>query len=182
MAVFSWNARGLGEYDKIIFLHDVICKFRISFLGIQETKKVSLSDALLNSISGSFNFVWTWVPSQGQSGLLGVNTDVFEVLSSEIGRFYALFCVKERSSGFVCNIVTVYGAPHAKDKVAFLVELVHIFSSSNVPLLVGGDFNLIRRSNESSKQRRISKWSRLFNAIIENWNMKDIEIPGRRFT
>ena len=36
--------------------------------------------------------------------------------------------------------------------------------------------------SESNKNRRLSKWSNLFNVIIEHWYMKEIEIPGRRFT
>ena len=53
--------------------------------------------------------------------------------------------VKDIKIGKCYNIVTVYGAPHAKDKEAFLIELVHIFSIKNVPLIVGGTLICLER-------------------------------------
>ena len=30
--------------------------------------------------------------------------------------------------------------------------------------------------SDSNKNRRLSKWSNLFNVIIEQWDMKEIEV------
>ena len=65
----------------------------------------------------------------------------------------------------------------------FLVELVHNFQNMNgLPLIVGGDFNLIRSMSECNKEMALNKWSRFFNAIIENWELKELEMHGRRYT
>jgi hypothetical protein len=58
-----------------------------------------------------------------------VNEDVFEVLDLEVGYFHIRMLVKNKGSGVICNIVNVYGAPHARDKERIPVELVHIFYS-----------------------------------------------------
>jgi hypothetical protein len=78
-------------------------------------------------------------------------------------------------------VVNVYGAPNAKDKEKFLVDLVHVFSH-RMCLLVGGDFNLITKVSEWNKPMALSKWTRLFNAIIEHGELKEIEMDGRRYT
>ena len=36
--------------------------------------------------------------------------------------------------------------------------------------------------DECNKEVALNKWSRLFNAIIENWELKELEMPGRRYT
>ena len=40
--------------------------------------------------------------------------------------------------------MAVYGAAQAQFKKKFLNELVHVCSKESLPILVGGDFNIIR--------------------------------------
>ena len=35
------------------------------------------------------------------------------------------------------------------------------------PFVVAGDFNIIRKIEESSKRRKLSKWSLIFNVVIQ---------------
>lgn len=114
--------------------------------------------------------------------MLVVDSDYFEVMKAESGDFHARMTVREKSSNNKWNLATVYGAAHARDKEAFLVELVHIFDCNELPLLVGGDFNLIRKISDSSRARRLNKWSNFFNTIIEHWEFKEVEIAGGCFT
>jgi hypothetical protein len=46
------------------------------------------------------------------------------------------------------NLVLVCGAAQEADKEDFLVELGNICSDQSFPLLIGGDFNIIRFSYE----------------------------------
>ena len=73
------NARGLGEQRTCFFIRENIAKFRVGFVGVQETKKSDFTVEFLKSISGTYVFSWVWVPSVGQSGgiLLGVNCEFF---------------------------------------------------------------------------------------------------------
>ena len=91
--------------------------------------------------------------------------------------------MQNKSNGLRWNIVNIYGAPHNRDKENFLVELVHVFQNRNgLPLICGGDFNLIRKISECNKDNVLNKWSKLFNAVIEHWEMQEIELAGRRYT
>ena len=109
---------------------------------------------------------------------LGVDSDYFEVREAESGDFHARLTVRERSSNNKWNLATVYGAAHGRDKGACLVELVHIFYCNELPLLVGGDFNLIRKISDSSRARRLNKWSNLLVLLLSivslrRWSMYD---------
>ena len=80
------------------------------------------------------------------------------------------------------NIVNIYGAAHAKDKQGFFIELVLVLGCNKFLFLVGSDFNIIRKFSECNKSRRLPKWSLLFNAIIENWELKEVDRDVRMLT
>lgn len=42
----------------------------------------------------------------------------------------------------------VYGPVQPEHKVCFLTELVNVISTETMPILVGGDFNIIRNPTE----------------------------------
>ena len=67
-------------------------------------------------------------------------------------------------------------------KEIFLTELVHTCSKENLPLCIGGDFNIIRNASEKNNERYDDKWPFLFNAIIDGLDLREIEMSGRKFT
>ena len=67
-------------------------------------------------------------------------------------------------------------------KPDFLAELVRICDGETLPLLVGGDFNIIRRQTEKNNANFNARWPTIFNAIIESLSLKDLELSGRQFT
>ena len=89
MYALFFNARGLGDPEKKIFVCNSIKDFKLDFICVQETKKTDFSDAWLNDISGSLTFIWLWEPSKGASGglLMGVLEDRYEVGSCSTGKF-----------------------------------------------------------------------------------------------
>jgi hypothetical protein len=46
------------------------------------------------------------------------------------------------------RLIIVYGPAHEDNKEPFLIELSNICAQSDLPLLLGGDFNIIRYSGE----------------------------------
>jgi hypothetical protein len=75
-------------------------------------------------------------------------------------------------------LLNIYGPSNSKDKADFLVELVHVLNVNSFPSMVGGDFNLVQRSSERNKVKRLSKWYALFNSIIEHWGLKELALSG----
>lgn len=184
MSGLFWNARRLGQNHKKKFLQEAIFENQLVFVRVQETKKKDFKDDWLNSLTGNDRFVWNWVPSEGQSGglLLGVNDSFFEVGDCDKGDYHIRMVVYDRKNDFKWNLVIIYGAAHDKDKDKFLVELVHVLGFNRLPIVVGGDFNIIRKVFERNTPKKPSKWTALFNGIIEHWVLQEIELSGRIFT
>jgi exonuclease III len=143
-----WNCQGLGKEVKIEFLKELIRKERIDFIGLQETNKKSFEDSWLNSISGNRNFAWFWTPANGRSGglLVGFNADAFDVRETEMGDFMIKVLLVHKENGFIWNFINVYGAVQK-----FLIELSSFCSKCKYPILVGGDFNILRKESDKNK-------------------------------
>ena len=49
-------------------------------------------------------------------------------------------------------------------------------------MLIGGDFNILRRESDKNKPGGTNKWSSLFNSIIDVHELIELELSGRHFT
>jgi len=180
-----WNSRGLRDLAKSKFLNNTSREQKLDFIALLETGKKNYSQAKLDRICGGKNFVWHWTDPHGRSGgmLLGVNLDTCDVGSIEAGDFFIKFHLRNRCDGFHWCLVAVYGAaqPEFKEK-KFLTELVQACRKESLPLLIGGDFNIIRNPSEKNNDKFDSRWPFLFNAIIDGLDLREIEMSGRKFT
>ena len=52
----------------------------------------------------------------------------------------------------------------------------------SLPLLVRGDFNIIRNPSEKNNDKFGSHWPFLFNTIIDGLDLREIKMSGRKFT
>jgi hypothetical protein len=78
--------------------------------------------------------------------------------------------------------VPVYGAAQDKNKHEFLAELVRTCEVETIPMLLAGYFNILRKPEEKSNDNFNPRWPFIFNAIIENLNLREIAMSGRQFT
>lgn len=108
--------------------------------------------ASLNHLCGGRDFLWHFSPPQGRSGgiLLGVDPKVFDIGSIDAGDFYVKFHLKNREDDFQWVLVAVYGAAQNQFKEKFLNELVHACRKESLPILIRGDFNIIRHAGEKN--------------------------------
>jgi exonuclease III len=145
-----WNCQGLGRDIKFDFLREIIREEKIDFVGLQETKKEHFNDSLLSSLAGSKLFAWFSSPPNGRSGglLVGFNFEMFDVREFEAGEFLTRSLVLHREKKFIWNFVNVYGAAQNEHKSRFLSELSAVCSRSQVPMLISGDFNILRKAEE----------------------------------
>ncbi|XP_037450684.1 metal transporter NRAT1-like [Triticum dicoccoides] len=86
------------------------------------------------------------------------------------------FRVRSKVDGFDWSLVEVYGAAQAEFKPDFLADLVRVSGSEQLPILVGGDFNIIRRRDEKNNDNSDGRWSFMFNTIIESLDLREIEL------
>lgn len=56
--------------------------------------------------------------------------------------------MQSKVDGFRWALIAVYGVAQPEFKPDFLADLVRICGDERLPLLVGGDFNIIRRREE----------------------------------
>lgn len=114
--------------------------------------------------------------------MLGINEEVLDISSVDEGDFYVKFHVKNKDDGFQWILVAIYGAAQEDYKEAFLVELVNSCNKEALPILLGGDFNIIRNPTEKNNDNYSEKWPFLFNAVIDSLDLRELELTGRKFT
>jgi hypothetical protein len=65
----------------------------------------------------------------------------------------------------------VYGPAQDDKKESFLAEMVNMCSHETLPLMISGDFNIIRCFDEKNNDRFNNRWLFLFNDIIDGLNL-----------
>jgi hypothetical protein len=92
--------------------------------------------------------VWHWRCPQG------INQGYFDLDNIEDGEYHIKFVLKNKVDCFRWALLSVYGAAHEDHKEHFLSKLVRACTScGDLPLLVGGDFNIIRNPSEKNNAR-----------------------------
>ena len=147
-----WNSRGLRDLAKRRFLADASLEHHLDFIALSETGRSNFTNQFLATLSGGLDFDWHCLPPRGRSGgvLLGVKCETLEVRSVVMGEFAVKFRVRSKADGFDWALVAVYGAAQPELKPDFLADLVRICGNEQLPLLVGGDFNIIRRKEDKN--------------------------------
>jgi hypothetical protein len=132
----------------------------------RKQKKEKFSKSFLKIILGKRNFEWNFLPAVGTAGgiLVGINSDIFEVLYCDIKYLSVSTTARIRSSGVDIRLTTVYGSPYEEGKDAFISELHELFLSWDGPAMIGGDFNMVRSQSDKSNGVIDFKWVDKFNA------------------
>jgi hypothetical protein len=82
----------------------------------------------------------------------------------------------------VWKLIVVYGSPYDEPKSEFINELHLVMGEGNDPILLGGDFNLVRSQGEKSNGVVNFNHTSLFNEWIEKWGLMEIVDPSRLYT
>jgi hypothetical protein len=140
-------------------LSDFIREQQFDFIGLHETIKHNYSSSFFRRIDPGNQFSWKWIPSVGRSGgiLSGIRNTRFDILDTVMGRYYICVTLKDLKIQKNWNLVLVYGAAQEADKEEFLVELGEICSNQRLPMLIGGDFNILRFPSDKNKVMKRNK-------------------------
>jgi hypothetical protein len=79
-----------------------------------------------------------------------------------------------RKLGGHVRLIIVYGPAQDDRKEQFLIELSNICAQNKLPLLLGGDFNILRFSSEKNKNFTANRFSDMFNWIINSYELREV--------
>jgi exonuclease III len=181
MRIVGWNIHGFGRKTQI---KELARKEAVDVLFLQETIRQDFTDQELRSLVNGEVFHWQWRSAVGHSGgmLLGLRDDMFEVGGVDQGRFFLSATVMHRNARFKFELIGVYGpADHAMSAL-FLAELESKVQSSQFPVVIIGDFNLIQGPQDKNNNNINWPLVNAFNECIANLALKEISRSGARFT
>jgi hypothetical protein len=72
----------------------------------------------------------------------------------------------DKHSKMIWHFIVVYVLTKAEGKEYFMVEVANLCGRCKGGVVIGGDFNIIMKTIEKNKPCVLSKWSRMFNSII----------------
>jgi exonuclease III len=184
MKILFWNIRGLGASGRRNQLRELRKKHKVAVICLQETIKADFSIFDLNALSEGSDFEWSWTAAVEHSGgtLTGVNLDDARVVMKDNGEFFSSLGVITRDDNFQWEIIYVYGPVHTERKSAFLQELNQKMLSVSWPIVMGGDFNLIRFSWEKSSDNCNQFWMDAFNKFILDNGLLELPRFGSKYT
>ena len=147
-----WNSEGFLDPGKHHFINESIRERKLDFLALSETGRSNFATPFLSHLAAGQDFSWFCLPPRGRSGgmLLGVNVGTLLVTNVEVGDFCVKLFLKSKRDGFQWVLVLVYGAAQDEHKPQFLSELVRLCENEPLPMMVGGDFNIIRKPKEKT--------------------------------
>ena len=140
-----WNSEGFCDRGKHLFVQESIRDFFLDFFALSETGRSNFVTPFLSHLAAGQDFSWFCLPPRGRSGgmLVGVNAATLQVRNVDVGDFCVKLYIKSKSDGFEWVLVSVYGAAQDDHKPLFLSELVRLCENEPLPMLVGGDCNII---------------------------------------
>jgi exonuclease III len=181
MRALFWNIRGFGRRGRRTLLKEYLRLHRIDLVFLQETIKQDFMDTELRSLEVGDKFFWLWLPANGHSGgmLVGARDSIFEVGAFDRGQFFLSLSILHRASNRILEVIGIYGpADHGRSR-AFLDEISTKLEACNRPVLMGGDFNLIRAATDKNNDNLNWPLIDLFNEHIANWALRELPRTGR---
>ena len=81
MNILSYNIRGMGRGIKWASIRNLVGKFKIDLLCLQETKREAMDKACCQSLWGQPDVAWEWQPAVNAAGglLFAWNNNTFQV-------------------------------------------------------------------------------------------------------
>jgi exonuclease III len=143
-----------------------------------------IEDNILRKIDPKQSYLWKWIPSRGKIGgmLSGINMEYFDVGSYKEEKYTLRLNLWDKERKLKWNFINVYEAAQDEHKQEFLAELAGMISSCQDSVLIGGDFNIIRFSSDQNKKGGSQKHSKLFNSVINTYDLVDLQMTGGRYT
>ncbi|GAU20542.1 hypothetical protein TSUD_131000 [Trifolium subterraneum] len=179
--------RGLGGLEKRKEVRKLMGDLNPLIICIQETKLQTCDDFLCATLWGNSPHAFSYRPSAGASGGLLTLWDSSEVeVWSTESREHVLWCHgRITKTGEVFYVANVYAPCDDGAKQVLWASLsTRIQSLDRQRVCVCGDFNAVKHVDErrSSRGKPSSLDHIPFNRFIEDNNLVDLPLSGRKFT
>ncbi|KAK8653816.1 hypothetical protein V6N13_127799 [Hibiscus sabdariffa] len=175
------------NFEKKAAVKRLIFTSKASIFFLQETKLQVVDDRVVRQLCGKVDFLnWIYSPSIGfAGGLLSLwDPKVFECRGKFVHRNFIIMegKIHVQSKCLVCTVVNVYAPNRPAERSIVFRELNEILSSYNLPIIMGGEFNIVCKTEErvgvSTKRGEIREFSDFIDAL----NLIDPPLSGGAFT
>jgi hypothetical protein len=155
-----WNCNGFKDPKKHRFISDLTREQSMCFIALSEIGRKGFNNAILRNLCGGRDFLWHCKEPRGRSGgiLLGIDLDSFDIGVIDEGDFYVKFLLCNKENNFKWALVAIYGPVQINLKEQFLTEMVHLCSHEQFPILISGDFNMLRNPSEKNNDNYEHRW------------------------
>ena len=157
---------------------------KVDLVCLQETKLKEVTCGIIRSLIAGRFVEWVASNVEGASGGILILWDprVLQLVEVDESR-YSLSCkFWNIEDNFMWIFSGVYGPTSNKNRELLWEELGAIRVLWREPWCIGGDFNVIRFSNERNREGRISRTMIRFSQIIDELELKDVPLQGGTFT
>ena len=149
MNIMSFNSCGLGA-NKCKAIAKLCNRYKISFLGIQETHSIKLDLFKVKSTWGNFHFDFAEYPSNGRSGGLVSILDP-KVFSKTKEFQLENFLIVEGNwiaTHTHCFMINVYAPQEDRKKETLWNNILDFMNNNLGHYIIFGDFNVVRYATE----------------------------------
>ncbi|GMJ13795.1 hypothetical protein HRI_005048700 [Hibiscus trionum] len=184
IACLSWNLRGLGRPEKVQSVVKVVCRSRADFVLLQETKLQCPKLGLTRRLKGSRDMGFVFTPSVGASGglILMWNKKQFTVENTKVMDRAIIIDGQFRVSKKKCAIINIYTSKNQAKRREFFDNISASIAGLELPVILGGDFNVVVSSVERTGSDFNHNASECFRRFIDGNGLIDMPTEGSTFT
>jgi hypothetical protein len=111
-----------------------------------------------------------------------IKEETYEVEEVELGEYFISMVLRSRLANVIWELITMYGPAQHNLSIDFISELSRKCMRATLPLLLGGDFNLIRFTEDKNNSNLDQNLMDKFNMFIDLHQLQEIRRSGVKFT
>ncbi|GMJ09606.1 hypothetical protein HRI_004629800 [Hibiscus trionum] len=179
--LITWNIRGLCRWEKKVVVRKLVTRTKSKIVFLQETKLRSVEVKTISQLCGRrCNFEFKFSASVGAAGgLISCwDSSFFSNERCVIEQNFIGLIGKYAGSDLKCALINVYGPNVASERRVFFDRLATLISKIELPVLIGGDFNIVRNAEEKIGASFNKKSMAVFSEFIEGLTLIDPPLRG----
>ena len=183
MKMLAWNVRGLSSPSKRALIKSIISSYSLDFIILTETKLQHVTKAIVKSLWSSISINWKYIKAKGKAGgILLMWEDLHFTIENTIEGDFSLSANIVSPNGFSWWLSAIYGPAKRSNRKNFWIELDNLKAICLPNWILGGDFNVIRWTNETSVSNPTRHSLNKFNSFIDQCGLIDPPLTNAKYT